>query len=416
MGIRDRLWSYSRAVSFVSAFALLALVWSCQFEVFLRKMLPRLDYLTAPKPPGADPPCLTPECDFSVFWPAGLLARARDLNSLYEPRAFAAEAAHLLFPGATIETFYYPPQMLLPSMLISFLHFETGFFAWTAAFILLAVWLLHRAGFSWQVISLALLSPAALWNFEVGQLGVIVGAMLAAGLLRSARQPWRGGLHLGLLICKPQAAVLVPFALAGSRDWAALAAAALAAAGITLLVQTLVGWQVWGLYLTEGINQSAAVLNSPFNGHLAEGSGVSVFWLVRSLHGGLRTANACQIGASAIAAALTFLAWRHPGVSPVERVALAMFFSLLATPYGYTDDMVGYSIALAALAQSRGWRIDLFDTLFWLWPALCPVVSMDTGVLLTPAIVAAAAARTWARAGLPLPLWPRRAAVLPDTG
>jgi len=396
--------------------AVLGIIWIVYLRLFVENMLPRLAYLTGHAAIHPDWPCLTPECDFSVFWPAGLLARAHELNSLYQPRAFAAAGAQLLSSGAATETFYYPPQMLLPSMLISFLPFETGFFVWTAAFILLAAWLLRRAGFSWAVIVLALLSPAALWNFEVGQLGVISGALLAAGLLTAAQKSWRGGLALGLLICKPQAAILVPFALAGRRNWAALAAACVLGGGITLLVQILFGWHVWALYLHDGLSQSAAVLDSPFIGHLSEGGGVSVFWFARSLHAGLAVANACQIGTSLAAAGLTFFAWRADGVAPVERMALAVFFSLLATPYGYGDDMVAYSIALAALARARGWRIDAYDVLFWLWPALCQVVSMDTGVLLTPLVVAGAAARTWVLAGLPVPPWPRRAVVPSGAG
>ncbi|WP_284258135.1 hypothetical protein [Acidocella aquatica] len=44
---------------------------------------------------------------------------------------------------------------------------------------------------------------------------------------------------------------------------------------------------------------------------------------------------------------------------------------------------------------------------------LCPMVVSRTGFLLTPLVVTLALARTWYRAGLPLPHLPRRAAVLP---
>jgi hypothetical protein len=71
--------------------------------------------------------------------------------------------------------------------------------------------------------------------------------------------------------------------------------------------------------------------------------------------------------------------------------------SLLATPYGYTDDMVGYSVALAACAARRGWRIDVLDAMLFLWPAFCPIVFMRTGVLLTPVVVAVAGLRVFWR-------------------
>jgi hypothetical protein len=100
----------------------------------------------------------------------------------------------------------------------------------------------------------------------------------------------------------------------------------------------------------------------------------------------------------------------------LDAVALTVFLSLLATPYGYVDDMVAYSIMLLALAERRGWKIAILDVLFIMWPALCSIVSQQTGVLLTPLIVLLAAARTWWRAGLPVPHLPVRAGVLPRAG
>ncbi|WP_297442586.1 hypothetical protein [Acidocella sp.] len=87
-----------------------------------------------------------------------------------------------------------------------------------------------------------------------------------------------------------------------------------------------------------------------------------------------------------------------------------MLLSLLATPYGDTYDMVAGSAMLALLAERRGWRIGLIDVAFWLWPVFCPTVSLLTGVLFTPLVVALAAWRVWREAAL------RQAgAVLPAT-
>ncbi len=79
-------------------------------------------------------------------------------------------------------------------------------------------------------------------------------------------------------------------------------------------------------------------------------------------------------------------------------MALTVCLSLLATPYGFTYDMVAYSLALTMLAEARGWRIDPLDALAWLWPALCPVVVMRTGLLLTPLVVTMVSGRIWWRA------------------
>jgi hypothetical protein len=85
--------------------------------------------------------------------------------------------------------------------------------------------------------------------------------------------------------------------------------------------------------------------------------------------------------------------WQRPEIDRLDRMALTVFLSLLVTPYGYAHDMVGYSIALAALAHRRGWRINILDALLWLWPTFSGVV--DPGIVLTPGVIALAAARTW---------------------
>lgn len=396
----------------MSTYAVLGLVWGTIFWVFLGKMVPRLGYLTMHRVIGNDLPCVTPECDFSVFWPAGFLARAHDFVLLYQPERFAVWGASLFFPGAHIETFYYPPPMLLPSMLISYLPFEIAFFVWTLVWIAIYVVLLRWVRLSWAVIVLGLLSPAALWNAELGQMGVMGGAVLVAGLLASGEHPWRAGGLLGLLVCKPQIGLLVPATLWGQRNWRAIGAFGLICGGLSLLTLALFGWPVWSLYLSAGRVHSAQILDAVFGAV----DGVSVFWMLRSWHAGLVAAYAVQAVSAAMAMTLCFWVWRTENLPRIERMALTVFLSLLATPYGFSDDMVAYAIALAVLAERRRWRIEMADVLFWLWPALCPIISRETGVLFTPLIVILVVARTWIWVGMPMPHLPMRTAVLPRAG
>jgi hypothetical protein len=121
--------------------------------------------------------------------------------------------------------------------------------------------------------------------------------------------------------------------------------------------------------------------------------------MLRSFGAGLAGAYAGQAAAAALAAALTWRLWRRGDADPLRRMAVTVFLALLATPYGYTDDMVAWSVALAALAWRRGWRIGLLDVLFWLWPAIGPEVFNRTGLLFTPLVTIAAVARTWPRGG-----------------
>ena len=129
--------------------------------------------------------------------------------------------------------------------------------------------------------------------------------------------------------------------------------------------------------------------------------------MLRSFGLGLSVAYTVQIVSALIAAGLTWRLWRTEG-DATRRVALTVCLSLLVTPYGFTYDMTAYSAVLAMLAAQRGWRIGVSDAFFWLWPGLCPVVVMKTGLLLTPLVVTMAVVRIWG-----VPHLPVRAAVLP---
>ena len=136
--------------------------------------------------------------------------------------------------------------MLLPSVLNSYLPFELGFFVWSLGFIALAAWLLRRSGLSWPVILAGLLSPAALWNTELGQLGVIGDVILVAGLFLAGTAPWRGGALLGVLSFKPQIGLLVPAFFVGQRNWRAACGFAAICVGLAGLSLTLFGGEALG--------------------------------------------------------------------------------------------------------------------------------------------------------------------------
>jgi hypothetical protein len=163
------------------------------------------------------------------------------------------------------------------------------------------------------------------------------------------------------------------------------------------LVTVFAGVGVWRGYFGEGLAVSRIVLQAlpPAAGY--EKFGVSVFWALRVVGVGLGDSYAAQVVAAVVSAGVGGWVWWRGWGDLTSRMAVTVFCSLLATPYGYTDDMVGYSVALAALAARRGWRIDVVDALLFLWPALCPVVFMRTGVLLTPLVVAVAGLRVFWR-------------------
>src|ERR1700730_9610424 len=92
----------------MATYSMLGLIWCTIFGVFLDKMVPRFGYLTAHRAIANDPPCMAPECNFSKFWPAGLLARSAHYLILYDPSAFWLVRQKLFFLGLSRIDWIYP--------------------------------------------------------------------------------------------------------------------------------------------------------------------------------------------------------------------------------------------------------------------------------------------------------------------
>ena len=380
---------------------LLLWLWCAVLMQFLGVMLPRLDHLGANGITIDDRPCGSPQCDFSGFWAAGLLARSHQFGELFNPQAFLTFLYQIFSPEAEMIRWYYPPTTLLPIAAISYLPFEIAFWVWSFFFVVVSAWLFRQIKLPALVIVVVLLSPAALWNFELGQFGTVMGACLLYGLFCLARKRWTGGLAIGLLVFKPQYAVLAPVAMVASRNWRLMMACVLLTAIILMLTTSIFGVQVWYIYLTEGLSVSRYMLQIPFNGHNSEKFGVSVFWMVRSFGGNLHISYVLQIISSLLALSGTWLIWSSRSFNTETRVAVTVMLTLIATPYGYTDDMVAWSAVLALSAYRRRWQLAILDVLFWIWPMLCPIISERTGLLLTPAVILLSLWQTLRHAKLP---------------
>ncbi|MBU6449105.1 MAG: DUF2029 domain-containing protein [Rhodospirillales bacterium] len=334
-------------------------------------------------------PCGKPQCDFSVFWPAGVLSVQKAFSVIYTPHLFVAAVKGLLLPGISYETFFYPPTALLIFWPLAHLPFEAAAFVWFLSSVVCAIALLRISRFEWPVILVGLLAPAALLNYQLNQFGVIMGAIFLAAIRLGERRGFLGGGLAGLFAIKPQLGLLLPFLWATQRNLPALVGFIFVLSGIVLFSFCLFGMPAWHAYLTLGRLQSLHILSAPFDPHGAQGWGVSIYWMVRSFGVSPAGANLFQlISALLVLAYLLSRAW------PPDRLGTVMVcLSLLVTPYANTPDMVAFSLMLAESARQRGWRIGLLDALLFLWPGICLVVSIATGHELTPLIVLAALLR-----------------------
>ncbi len=334
-----------------------------------------------------------PTGDFANLWSAGRLSRAGHLRVLYASDAFTGWKQMQFGHAVLRDDWIYPPLVLPLGAVISLLPIPAGFLLWNAGTMAAMVWLLRFAGLGWGAVLLGVTCPAEWLCLIYGQYGGIISCLVFTGLVLGARRPVAAGIMLGLVTCKPQTGLLVPAAWLASRRWRAIATSCAVTAVLAVLPVLCFGPASWSLFLTRSRTMAVALVQAKF-GQGYQLTGTSVFWMLRSFGMAVPGAYAGQIVAACFAGFAVFCLWRKPG-DVLRQASLTMFLSLFVAPYGFSVDMVGYSVALAVLAQRRGWRVNLFDGLLWLWPGYAAIVTHSTGVLLTPIVVGIAALSAW---------------------
>jgi hypothetical protein len=342
---------------------------------------------------------LTP--DFTNLWSAGHLVRAGRLDWLYSSHLFQEwKESHfgaLLYPADWI----YPPTVLLIGVPLSFLPLDFAYVLWDAVTLAIAVILLRCAHLPWPVLIMSLAAPATWLSLNQGQYGAITGALVVAGLLLAPRYPIRAGIMLGISTIKPQQGVIVPIAWLAARCWRAIAAAAIMFCIMAVAVTLCFGFQAWTLFLTQSSAMARRILEAlPPQSHI--NWGVSVFWMFRTMGFSIALAYMMQIIVALVALIFAYRAWRIPDADPLPRMAFTVCLSLMITPYGFTSDMVAYSIAVAVIVSHNHWRLRPIDVFLWLWPAFVSIVTMQSGMLFTPLVVSIAAVRSWTQLRRPL--------------
>jgi hypothetical protein len=337
-------------------------------------------------------------CDFIAFWAVGRMAASGEAGEVFQPaKTLAAEAANPASRGLQLLWYYPPPALLLPALVQSFAFFP-AFFIWDIGLILTSVLILRLAALPWRVILAGALSPAALFNADVGQLGFLVASLFIGGLFAAGARPLRAGGMFGALVFKPQAGILAPVLLLARSQWPAIAIAAVVALGLCALTTALYGTSVWRGFITQGLPVSHAMLVQPFPRHAPptpgsdEFYGTSVFWMLRSLGAGTGLSFGAQAAAAGAAIILCWRAWRRPSTNVAALAAFTACLALLATPYAYVYDLCTTSLAFAALAQQER-RILAADVLVFTWPFLGLLVAFRFYLELTPVILCIAAAR-----------------------
>ena len=347
--------------------------------------------------------------DFINFWTAGRLLRAGELRDIFRPDLFLQHEHALFDPRLPFHFWSYPPTTLFLVAPLGLTPYMAGLALWSVAGVAalaVAVRGWTRDRWMWALV---VLCPATATNIGLGQNGAFSAALLIGGLRLIDERPALAGGLLGLLIFKPQIAVMLPVAILAGRRWRAMGAAAavvVLALGASVLVYGLDAWRgFFGPTLfTQGVMLRQG--HGPFQ------------WMMPSAYMSARLAFHMHMGGALLvqapftllAVALTAWAWRRAD-RPLElRAAVVAMATFLATPQVFNYDLIPAGAAAALLLQRDRW--------VWLSLPLAILVWATPLVMLAWAIPEAMVHLMWARqpvAPLVLAAALVRLATLPDT-
>jgi hypothetical protein len=268
-----------------------------------------------------------PGIDFVSFWAAGRMASEGAPAAAYDIQLHRLLELSVGKLGG-LQPFPYPPPFLLFVVPFGMIPFAAGFAAWVAATATLYFIAFRRIA-PWPY---TFAHPANFSNALVGQNGMLTSAIFAGGFTLVDRRPWLAGALFGLLLVKPQLAVLVPVALLAGRYWRAIVAAAVTAVALLLIAWLAFGAETYRAFLANASHQATLV------------TGRIPWPKIASAFGALRTMGVPVVpaliahGTIAIGAAvITWLAWRRNWPTRIPIVAAA---SLLVSPYLLGHDSV----------------------------------------------------------------------------
>ena len=318
--------------------------------------------------------------DFSDLWAAGRLATEPAFDILYHPARLTAFLRASFGSGMPAQIWPYPPPTLLLAAIVARVPILPGFVLYTSAGLAMLGWAVSRRFRSLTMCAAILLSPAVADNALAGQNGVLTAAAMLAGLVRIDARPRLAGILLGLLVLKPQLALILPVCLIAGRRWQVLLVAGLTAAAIAGASAAIFGLEAWTGFVLNARPEIATYFQAPWTGSESQRMFVSVFMAMRALGADLPMAYAAQALTALLAASLVWAAWRRPAEHDNYRLALTMIAALVASPWTHDYDMPTLAVAIVLLLPAaRPWHL-LPLALAWIWPGALSIFSVPAAL------------------------------------
>jgi alpha-1,2-mannosyltransferase len=281
--------------------------------------------------------------DFISFWAAGRLTLAGHASAAYDI-ALHRKIEQAIVPHVGLLPFPYPPPFLIIVTPFALLPFTWAFVAWVVITGSIYAWSSKR----FAPLSFAFANPPALVDFMIGQTGFLTTGLFLFGLGLLSSAPFTAGAILGLLLVKPQLALLLPVAMLGGREWRAIAGAVMSSVGALLTGVFFFGIDAYRGFLEILPHYTGYMRHNSWNWvELA-----SPFAFLRYININPAAALVAQSVIAAGATLVTYFAWsrRWP-----EKFAILAAASLLMSPYLLTYDTLLLIVPAAYFLELRRW-------------------------------------------------------------
>ena len=264
--------------------------------------------------------------DYLSYWAAGKLTLVGEPASAYDvAKHRALEFTVTRFSG--LLPFPYPPPFLVVVTPFSLFSYKWGFAAWVV--VSGAVYVLGTRRVADLPFTIG--HPSVFMNGLIGQTGLLTCPIFVTGVFLLRQRPFAAGAVLGLLVIKPQLALLLPVAVIAARLWPAIAGAAISSVTFLLLALALFGVGVFEGFIkilplyTELMRQD----KWPWNEF------ISVFAFLRWFGVDQTVALSVHAIVAGAAIAVTWVAWSRDWEEQLPILAAA---TLLVPPYLLTYD------------------------------------------------------------------------------
>lgn len=326
--------------------------------------------------------------DFLSFWTTGRMVQTG--APVYDVAAHIAAQRQFFDHGEAFTAFFYPPPFLLWCWPLGSLGYFPALASWIGltggayALVVRTWWQACGLGGRWWLALAAY--PPVLITLTHGQTSFLVPALLGGGALLIPRRAVLGGFLIGLAVIKPQVAFMVPVVLLVTREWRAIAGAALGAGVSVALAILAFGPQVWAAW--HAVLGPAQMAMS--EGIVGFAKMQSVFTGARLLGAPTEAAYVLQIAGTLFAGAM--LAWAGWGRRyDLGHSAAMLAGGLLATPFvlDYDFTLLAFALIWAAARENFPPWLKLTAALAFVMCAFARPIGLALGIPVVPPILLA---------------------------